>query len=668
MVQLSHAPRRTEDRSGEHGAILVMSAILMVAMMTLTALAVDIAHGRAERRRAQNTADAAALAAGRDLPDTAAAITTAKSYVAQNTSLPANAWVGCQDSGHLAAMPDTANNDQCISFSSDSKQVRVRVPIRNVSTFFGGVVGVKTMPVRAAATAAAILSRADRIVPAAVSGLQGTGLICVEQSGTNTACSTRQRGQFGSLQSPRMNFFKPSSNTGQNTLGINYAMNLDHSIQAYSSGAVVCDGQVLSPCSTTNIGTSLTANAVLTSSGNDIPPVTEGYVTGFSASTTDAGQVTFCGRLQRPDFTATNATNPSPGNCNTPGAPTTTILGKTVNGRHVYYWLNDRARQLFYPEVWSLGYADTDQRLAIGNTVFTNGNKRLDCFLAGYRWNTSTKTETLPNCTSVGLTYPGSTSVPFSHTVRDSFATTSYSNNNGDTNWLSSWAESGDDNNPATGTITISSGSLWLGTSAAGNGDSLTRSVNMTDPATGALASSATLTATYSGTKSPKGQVSLQISTDGTTWTSLGSVGKGSALATASVDVSSYISTNTRYRMIVTSTGGGGDQVEVSDLSIAYSGSVPGGSATQVAPIFKQGMSDDPRWAVIPLVSSTGSTNQAIPISGFWAFYGYTSYVTNSKVAAFDAWVFDPALMLDDPTTSSFSFGFSPNSTVRLIH
>lgn len=663
--------RRFGDRGrDERGAILVVSAVLMTAMLAFAALGVDIGNARQHRRASQNAADAAALAAAQDLPNTTTAIATAKAYAQDNYGTPTTAWVGCTDSERLALVPDTANSNQCISFSSDRRQVRVRMPVDPVRTFFGGMFGRPTIAVSADAVAASVVGRSDRIVPAAVTGALGTGLLCIEQAGNNQPCATRQRGQFGSLSSPRLNLFKPASNVEQTSLAISYAMNMDHDIQRYSAYPAVCDGTLRSPCNTTNVGTGSTANHVLATTGNDVPPVTEGYVTGFSAATTDAGTVAFCGRLQRPDYTVGNQVDPRPGNCATPGTPTTTILGNTVNGRHLYYWLTSGARSLFYPEVVALGYPDTDQRLAIGGPVFgaggvgNPGDARLDCFLAGYRWNSGTATETLPTC--AGVTYPTTGSTAWAKTVGDDFRTVTYSRNDGNANWVNSWTETGDDGSPTTGKILITSATL--GFERTPPGASLVRTADLRDPSTGTLATAATLTLRVDPQLGGAGAVVLETSTDGTTWTTLDTWNSVSTSGWASRSyslASSQISAATRVRFRQTGSGTGGSKIFFDDLQIAYSGGTPGVTG-RVAPIFNSGLQNDPRWGVIPRISYWPSPNAA-PIEGFWGFFGYTSYVSSSKVQAFDAWVFDPALTLADPATDTFGFGFSPQPFARLI-
>lgn len=662
----------------ERGAVLVVSCALMIALLALAAIAVDLGNARQHRRQAQNAADAAALAAANDLPDLTAAIATAKLYSTTNGEVPASAWTGCVDADHLHLTPDVEDNaNECISFSEDLLRVRVRLPIEAVSTYFGGFVGRSSVEVTASAVAGAMVGDLVRIVPAAVTGVAGTGLVCIEQSGNDQPCATRERGQFGSLSSPRLHFFQPSSNVEQTSLAINYAMSLDHAVEPFDGVTAVCDGSLVSPCSASNTTSSSDANHVLAATGNSVPPVTEGYVTGFKAATTDEGTIGFCGRLQRPDYTASNVLDPQPDNCTAPGTPTTTILGVTVNGRHIYHWMTAEARQLFYPEVVAMGSPDTSEKFAVDGPVFgpggvgNVGDDRLDCFLAGYRWDTATATEILPACP--GITYPSSGgSATWTQTVLDRFDGLDYLGDDGSASWPVGWSETGDDGKPTGGKISLTTGptqyELTLEASASTVGRTVQRTADLRNPADANLATTATLTLKATSVLDGDALVAAEISPDGTTWTTLASWDASSASTRTAYSYplpTEAISKSTQIRFRIVSAGSGGAMVSFDDVQIEYGGGTPS-VPDQVAPIFRPEMQNDPRWGVIPLIDYW-SNPTAAPVEGFWGFYGYSAYTTNSKVQAFDAWVFDPALVVDDPKTETFTFGISPEPFARLL-
>lgn len=385
---------------------MLMAGLLLTFLMALAALIVDLGNAMQIRRKAQSSADAVALAGAQDLPTAQTVVTTVKTYAIENYGVPVSAWVGCTDADALTRKPDlTANTNSCISINEAFTKVRVRMPTTDVKTAFGKVIGVSTVAVSASATAQALLRSDDRIIPAAVTASMGMGNLCIENSGNNTSCAARSSGNFGSLDSPRVNIYKPSASEDPNSLRVNYAMSIDHDISIWSTGNdKVCSGDIKTPCTLSNVNTSHTANHLNVYTGNAVPPVTEGFINGFTINTDDLGSVSFCGRLQRPDLTTANFTEPHPGDCN-PSGPTITVLNTTITARHVYAWLHDWAKQVFYPEVWDY---ETDHAIAHGSIALTdsrysNGDVRLDCFVKGYSYNYTTGAETVPTCTGVAL-------------------------------------------------------------------------------------------------------------------------------------------------------------------------------------------------------------------------------------------------------------------------
>jgi putative Flp pilus-assembly TadE/G-like protein len=79
---MSRLRRLTEER----GSVIVFTALILVGMLAVCALAVDFGSGFTKQRQLQGAADAAALAGAQDLPNTAAASSTAQSYASSNVS------------------------------------------------------------------------------------------------------------------------------------------------------------------------------------------------------------------------------------------------------------------------------------------------------------------------------------------------------------------------------------------------------------------------------------------------------------------------------------------------------------------------------------------------------------------------------------------------------
>lgn len=239
MMRERHTAPSVAD---ERGAVLVFAALVLTALLGFAALVIDIANATQVRRQAQNTADAAALAAAQDLPDASKVVATAKAYATTNLGIAVADWVGCVDTDAFPIHPDSASSNTCISIDPAFERVRVKLPRHDVATIFGGIFGVKELEVTAHAVAEAQLRGDGRIIPAAVTASMGTGNLCIENSGNNQACASRSAGNFGSLDSPRLHIYKPSSNEDPNNLRTNYAMSLDHDVRIYGGGIGVCDG------------------------------------------------------------------------------------------------------------------------------------------------------------------------------------------------------------------------------------------------------------------------------------------------------------------------------------------------------------------------------------------------------------------------------------------
>ncbi|MGH8891916.1 MAG: pilus assembly protein TadG-related protein [Actinomycetes bacterium] len=143
-----------EDR----GAIAILVAAFAVMMFVFAALIVDLGFARSSRRDAQNAADAAALAAANVLypgdatPDFNAAVAAAKAYAASNFGTTDVDWTGCTTTEALTYAPAGTS---CISFDSATapENIRVVLPSRLVTSFFGGVVGYTGMEIDALAQA-----------------------------------------------------------------------------------------------------------------------------------------------------------------------------------------------------------------------------------------------------------------------------------------------------------------------------------------------------------------------------------------------------------------------------------------------------------------------------------------------------------------------------------
>jgi Flp pilus assembly protein TadG len=199
----------------ERGVIAVMFAILLVVLLGIVALVVDLGNARQERRAAQASADAAALAGGEAIESDqtvrtngtflwSTVVTQVKNYAKANDNIPLSAWVGCSDANVLAYRPDVANNNSCISATASSfpapsassvganvMYLRVRLPSSTVKSYFAKAVGNGDLTVGASSTAKVVYtvteSQEDHVGgPCALCILSDSGLTLDGQNGDVT--------------------------------------------------------------------------------------------------------------------------------------------------------------------------------------------------------------------------------------------------------------------------------------------------------------------------------------------------------------------------------------------------------------------------------------------------------------------------------------------------
>ena len=651
---------RSLDRTDERGVILLMAGMLMVFLLTVAAFAIDLGNLRQRQVDLQGAVDLAALAGAQDLPDGIEATKSALDSALLNIGLPRSAWNGCHDPNALpnvTILPDVTGSN-CISFNADYTVIRVTLPEQSVRTFFGGVIGVEELTVTTSAEAAAIVARSGTIIPATVSAAVDPGLRCVETSGANTGCPTHVDGFFGTILSPRLHHFKPTTgNLDGEAQALNFALNLDHEVVPWESGDVaVCDGTIWSPCTDSSVNLpAQSPNHLIISTGNTVPPVTEGLVTGGTAATSDFGNVTFCGRLTRPDFTTDNSLVPLPDGCQNPAEPTIDHIGHTINGRHLYHWLTPDGRALFYPEVnVPVGVLAP----ALTDPIYHAGDVRLQCFLEGYRLDTSTGGETIPDCTSVGLTLPTANGLVYQSTWTAGYS--SYADP-GSPTWADPWVEPLNDSGETQGNFQLDStnGKILIYKNADPV-DAIERTVNL-PTGTDVIHIKGNVSLTSDN------HFALEYSLDGTTWETVSAIDTaGLVTHDVMVDTGGASTIQLRYRRTQDLNGMNG-AFEGTNLTIdTYTRTTPA-SGPLMDPIFEPAMLADVRFATIPIITDwPASGTKASPVEGFWYAYIYNLYGNNTKVQAFDAWVFDPSLAGHDRDTAFAGYGFDLNAFIRL--
>jgi hypothetical protein len=172
--------RRIAGDGDDRGAVAILVAFFSIVMFMFGALIVDLGVARVTRRDAQNAADASALAGANALyptgptPDFAGAVAAVKSFASSNFGTTDADWTSCSTTQNLSYTP--SGTSRCISFDSSTApaNVRVIIPSKHVSSFFGSVVGYQGMDVAALAQATV-----DR-------GGHPTCVFCVIGSGTHS--------------------------------------------------------------------------------------------------------------------------------------------------------------------------------------------------------------------------------------------------------------------------------------------------------------------------------------------------------------------------------------------------------------------------------------------------------------------------------------------------
>jgi len=189
----------------ESGAVLVFSAIALVALLGISALVLDIGIGHVEQRKLQNAADAAALGAAQDLPNlagsTAPAVNDAEGIAAQNLPTKVLPWSSIPLCSGAAL--SNASSSPCISFGSGFTQIRVRIPRQTFGTLFGGILGFSKVSTSKVATATLkVVGNGSGLEPFMMPSGFSAGAFCLDSGGNGNSappCTGSVTGNFGLL-------------------------------------------------------------------------------------------------------------------------------------------------------------------------------------------------------------------------------------------------------------------------------------------------------------------------------------------------------------------------------------------------------------------------------------------------------------------------------------
>lgn len=147
-AQISHrtlTPRRRRVPRGERGQMLVLVGFVLFLMLGLAAMTVDLGAYMGDRRDLQNDVDAMALAGARDLPDEAAAVSSANVWAVKNGIVPGDSDL---DNGEIDSIEVYQQS------LPDEPNPRVSVTLkRNHGFIFARVLGISSGTVEATASA-----------------------------------------------------------------------------------------------------------------------------------------------------------------------------------------------------------------------------------------------------------------------------------------------------------------------------------------------------------------------------------------------------------------------------------------------------------------------------------------------------------------------------------
>lgn len=195
-------------------AVVVTGALLL--LMGMAAFAIDYSAALNERRQDVGAADTAALGgilegALSTAPNALqVAVDQAKAIADANTPSASTAaqWSACTDPSplHWSSTNPTlgvAGGSPCISFSRDFTTIRVNLPLQQVPTTFGRVLGVTEIETTAAAeaTIASTLGEGGGFPTGVFAGTAAGTQLCVKTgTGGKDTCGDPSTGDFGNFQ------------------------------------------------------------------------------------------------------------------------------------------------------------------------------------------------------------------------------------------------------------------------------------------------------------------------------------------------------------------------------------------------------------------------------------------------------------------------------------
>lgn len=233
------------NEHSERGAVLIITALLLVVLIGFAALAVDLSALFVERRHAQTAADVGALSGAQFAGVDANAAVARQAVVDEVISLTANNldstdWSACSDPDRLTdGFTYVSPTTDCVSFTFGLSKIRVRVPDQTFNTFFAGVLGVATLTANAAAEVTGEVHTSGDIFPFGIpSGDADETLGCPSDHPNGLyPCDGPDSGNFNRLQATQWGINPPPDHDCTHSNGMfedNLAAGLDHLLGIYN--------------------------------------------------------------------------------------------------------------------------------------------------------------------------------------------------------------------------------------------------------------------------------------------------------------------------------------------------------------------------------------------------------------------------------------------------
>lgn len=271
-------PVRRRRLRGDDGYVLVVGALVLVALLAMSAFAVDLGGLYNARRQDQSAADVGALAGVQEMPNRGAAASEAVAFAEDTLGVDPGTLDFNSCATDAGALANRIAGADCLSVNRSGTQLRVRIPDQDLQTFFAHLVGIDSFTHSAFAIAEVRTAGFGNVLPFGIPSLgSGGGYICpaTPPAGLATApCAGATFGNFGYLN---LAFYESGScnqGGGSNRFGQNLAIGADHPIARY-------DGQhrfefTLCP----DIPAAGAPNVMLTETGNIAGSVAEGMISG----------------------------------------------------------------------------------------------------------------------------------------------------------------------------------------------------------------------------------------------------------------------------------------------------------------------------------------------------------------------------------------------------